>query len=87
MDDRDKTPINDEKATNEKTTADYIKACPACGEQMPIDAKLCPKCGYVEGKKGGYQPMTAEQIRRTRSVLFVVLMVVAVIVYILVVRK
>lgn len=87
MDDREKTLIDEQENPHTKTTADYTKACPSCGEQMPINSRVCPKCGYAEGAKGGYQPMTPEQIRRTRRVLFVILMVVAVIVYVMIVRK
>ncbi|MEG1612603.1 MAG: hypothetical protein RR357_00370 [Clostridia bacterium] len=67
--------------TKEVTSADFLKPCPNCGAQMNIDEKTCKKCGYSEDKKGGYVPMTVAQTKRIRTILFFILMIVALAIY------
>ena len=53
--------------------------CPQCGYRFPA-ARQCPRCGY-----SGYIPMSEQQTKRIRWILFPVLQVIAVIV--LVIRR
>ena len=52
--------------------------CPACHKALSSRKEPCKHCGYK-----GYIPMSDEQIKKTRFVLFIVILIVAVVVYIL----
>jgi hypothetical protein len=53
-------------------------ACPACHRLLASRKKPCKHCGYA-----GYIPMSDAEIKRIRTILFVVLFIVALAVYFL----
>ena len=57
----------------EKKKADRI--CPKCGAAVG-DVTMCPSCGYR-----GYMPMSENKIRRTRLILYPIVLVIALLVY------
>lgn len=69
--------------TKERTTSDFFRPCPICGEAISMNERVCPHCGYYESKEGGYKPMTKIETRRIKTVLFFVLMAAAIVVYLL----
>lgn len=67
----------------ERTTSDFSRPCPVCGEPVPMSERVCPHCGYYESKEGGYKPMTKIESRRIKTVLFFVFMAAAVFLFIM----
>lgn len=51
--------------------------CPSCHKSLASRKEPCKHCGYK-----GYIPMSDEQIKRIRFVLFFVILAVAIVVYI-----
>ena len=58
-----------------------VRQCPRCGHRF-IGAPTCPRCGY-----NGYFPMSEERIKRVKWILYPILLVAAVVVYFLVVKR
>lgn len=52
--------------------------CPSCHKSLSSRKEPCKHCGYK-----GYIPMSDEEIKKTRFVLFIILLIAAVVVYIL----
>ena len=68
---------NNTKKVEPKSLSRPFK-CPACHKALSSRKEPCKYCGYK-----GYIPMSDEQIKKTRFVLFIVILVIAVVVYIL----
>lgn len=47
--------------------------CPRCGKEVESRKNGCPHCGY-----SGYIPMTEEEIKRTKLILYPIFAVVAI---------
>ena len=54
--------------------SDHIQ-CPRCGKEMTDRKSPCPHCGYH-----GYVPMSEEQIKRTKRILYPIFAVAAVLI-------
>ena len=83
--DNRKEPIGEETISDEAaqhTTSDFFRPCPICEGKIPMNERVCPNCGYYESKEGGYKPMSKVETKRIRTVLFIVLMGVAILVYV-----
>lgn len=52
--------------------------CPSCHRLLSSRKEPCKYCGYK-----GYIPMGDEEIKRTRTVLFIVILIIAIAVYVL----
>lgn len=52
--------------------------CPKCHQSLSSRKEPCKHCGYT-----GYIPMSEAETKRIRAVLFVVILVIAIVVYIL----
>ena len=52
--------------------------CPSCHQSLSSRKEPCKHCGYK-----GYIPLSDDQIKRTRLVLFIVLSIIAIAVFIL----
>jgi len=52
--------------------------CPSCHKALSSRKEPCKHCGYK-----GYIPMSDDQIKKTRFILFIVILAVAIVVYIL----
>lgn len=53
--------------------------CPQCNEKLKTRTDECPNCHYI-----GYIPMNEKEIKRIRTILFFVILVIAIITYIIV---
>lgn len=79
--------INNSNKDKANSTIDANKAtigiskpyqCPSCHKSLSSRKEPCKYCGYK-----GYIPMGDDEIKRTRVVLFVIILIIAVVVYIL----
>jgi len=52
--------------------------CPSCHQSLSSRKEPCKHCGYK-----GYIPMGDDEIKKTRIVLFVIILVIAIVVYVL----
>ena len=81
--DETKDLTNNEEQKEEKarkTSQEVAKPyrCPSCHISLSSRKEPCKHCGYK-----GYIPMSDDEIKKTRLVLFIVILIVAVVVYIL----
>lgn len=68
---------SNETKENVNNTGLYYQ-CPACHKLVTSRKETCKHCGYT-----GYIPMSEVETKRIRSVLFIIILIVAVVVYIL----
>lgn len=72
----DLPPASEAPSPVKKERLDHV--CPKCGREVgKVD--MCPHCGYR-----GYMPMSESRIKRTRMILYPVILVIAVVVYLIV---
>ena len=74
------TPARDGAESEHRTGDTEIKSkadrvCPKCGAAVG-NVSMCPHCGYR-----GYMPMSEKKIKRTRLILYPIVLVIAVLVY------
>lgn len=80
---REKTTVyEDEEAKKQRYAEEHIVECPHCGEGVFDHMKTCPHCGGKLDPKG-YQPLTDKQIKKVKTITWIVGMVIAVAVVIL----
>ncbi len=57
-------------------TPSFFYYCPKCHEKLKNRKDPCPRCGYQ-----GYIPLSEQQTKKIRLVLFVIFLIIALIVY------
>ena len=66
---------SDHRPDDTKIKAKADRVCPKCGAAVG-NVSMCPHCGYR-----GYMPMSEKKIKRTRLILYPIVLVIAVLVY------
>ena len=66
-----------EQKNNVSERKTYIYRCPQCQKTLYNRKEACPHCKYQ-----GYIPMSSEEIKKIRIVLFIIILIIALIVFI-----
>lgn len=61
-------------------TRKYTYRCPKCNKEIETRSEACPYCNYK-----GYIPMSLAETKRIKSILFIIILAIAII--ILIIRK